>query len=146
MKSRGIMQWPDVDLEHGIVHIHRSRGARRGDGIKPTKSAAARPVPIEPALLPMLKAMHDESEGQSRVMRLPGDGGPRKLRMYLTRARLNRADLFITDATRKAMTFHDLAKCFRTCQKKPRPIVPGIDVRACDREQDGRGARWSRGT
>lgn len=56
----------------------------------------------------MLKAMHDESEGQVRVMRLPGDGGPRKLRMYLTRAGVNRADLFITDATRKAMTFHDL--------------------------------------
>jgi integrase len=102
------LQWSDVDLDHGIIHIHRSRDARRGKGIKPTKSSVARRVPIEPALLPMLKAMHDESEGQGRVMRLPGDGGPRKLRMYLKRAGVNRADLFITDPTRKAMTFHDL--------------------------------------
>jgi hypothetical protein len=40
---------------------------------------------------------------------MPSVGGmSRKLKMYLHRAGVTRADLFMSDATRKAITFHDL--------------------------------------
>jgi integrase len=102
------IQWPDLDLDHDTMHIHRSMDTRRGKGMKTTKSNAARRVPIEPALLPLLRAMHAESGGKGRVLPLPGDGGSRKLRMYLKRAGVGRADLFVTDETRRAIMFHDL--------------------------------------
>ena len=102
------LEWPDVDLEHGTIHVHRSLDTRRGRGAKATKSDAARRIPIEPNLMPLLGAMHGEARGKGPVLRLPGDGGPAKLRMYLKRAGVKRTDLFTTDATRKAITFHDL--------------------------------------
>ena len=102
------LEWADVDLEHETLHIHRSCDRRRGIGMKATKSDAARRIPIEPELLPLLRAMHWEAKGKGPVLRLPGDGGPAKLRMYLARAGVARADLFTTDATRKAITVHDL--------------------------------------
>ncbi len=77
-------------------------------GAKSTKCDAARRIPIEPNLLPLLQAMRQEVSGRGPVLRLAGDGGPAKLRMYLKRAGVKRADLFTTDATRKAITFHDL--------------------------------------
>jgi integrase len=102
------LEWSDIDLEHQVLHIHRSIDDRRGRGTKATKSDAARRVPLEPALLPLLKAMHEEGGGEGPVLRLPGDGAAEKLRGCLKRAGVDRADLHVTDATRKAMTFHDL--------------------------------------
>ncbi len=102
------LRWDDVDLEHGAMHIHRSEDKRRGGGVKATKSDTARRPAIETALRPLLAAMHSEAGGKGPVVRLPGDNASRKLRMYLRRAGVTRADLFVTDATRKAITFHDL--------------------------------------
>lgn len=65
-------------------------------------------MPIEAELWPLLKAMHAEAGGKGRVLSLSGDGASRKLRMYLRRAEVKRADLFVTDRTRKAIRFHDL--------------------------------------
>ena len=102
------LEWSDVDLTHGIIHVHRSLDDRRRGEISSTKSDTARRIPIEPALMPLLLAMHQEARGKGRVMRMPGDGASAKLRSCLRRAGVTRADLFVSDATRKAMTFHDL--------------------------------------
>jgi integrase len=102
------LRWDDVDLEHGTIHIHRSTDGAR-DRTKPTKTDAARRIPIEPALLPLLRAMHDEADGRGNVVRLPSSGKQSsKLKHYLARAGVSRTDLFVSDATRKALTFHDL--------------------------------------
>ena len=102
------LDWTDVDLEHGIIHIHQSLDAKRGRGLKATKSDVARRVPIEHELMPLLVAMRAEAKGKGRVVRLPGEHLSRSLRMYLRRAGIDRSDLLTSDATRKAMTFHDL--------------------------------------
>jgi hypothetical protein len=53
--------------------------------------------------------MHREAKGRGRVFSMPAIGSQsHKLRVYLKRAGIERGDLFARDATRKAMTFHDL--------------------------------------
>ncbi|HXN30512.1 MAG TPA: tyrosine-type recombinase/integrase [Polyangiaceae bacterium] len=102
------LRWEDVDLDHGTLHIHRSNDRVRGrEGS--TKSGAARRPPIEPALTPLLRALFIEAGGKGLVLAMPNIGDQsRKLRTYLRRAGVTRADLFASDATRKAITFHDL--------------------------------------
>jgi len=103
------LEWSDVDLEHGTVHIHRSADKRRGRGLKATKSETARRIPIEPTLLPLFKALFIDARGKGRVVRMPSAGTlSDRLKFYLRRAGVERADLFESDATRKAITFHDL--------------------------------------
>jgi len=103
------LEWVgDVDLDHGTIHVHRSKDDQRKRGTNPTKSNTARRVSIEPNLRPLLFAMHAETKGRGNVVQIPRDGLSDKLRFYLRRAGIERADLFKTDATRKAITFHDL--------------------------------------
>jgi integrase len=103
------LEWADVDLDHAIIHVHRSNDRVRRRGVKPTKSNVARRIPIDPALMPLLKALHDQSKGRGHVFPMPSVGIlSRKLKVYLARADVIRADLFTSDATRKAITFHDL--------------------------------------
>jgi integrase len=58
------LTWNDVDLVHGLVHVHRSANRRTG-ALTTTKSDAARTVPIDPMLMPLLRAMHVEAGGRS---------------------------------------------------------------------------------
>jgi integrase len=109
------LEWSDVDVERGIVHIHHGMDRQRG-GTKGTKTGTARRFAIEPAVLPLLRAMHAEAKGAGQVAptgrvltwmprhRDLAEG----LRTYLEVAGVTRAELHTTDATRKAMTFHDL--------------------------------------
>jgi integrase len=106
------LEWGDVDLEHATIHIHRSTDRTR-EHAKATKTDTARRVPIEPAVLPLLNALHREARGRGRVkrgavFRMPSTSRSWKLRAFLKRAGITRADLFVSDATRKAITFHDL--------------------------------------
>ena len=103
------LDWSDVDLDHGAMHIHHALDRVRGTGIKATKTEAARRIPIEANVRPLLTALNIEANGRGAVFRLPGASVlSRKLRGYLARAGITRADLFASDATRKAITFHDL--------------------------------------
>ena len=86
------LDWSDIDLEHGTIHIHRSLDVKRGRGVKATKSDAARRVPIEPELLPLLKSMQPESK-RGPVVTMPGEHLSRALRVYLKRAGVERDDL-----------------------------------------------------
>ncbi|HEY1954280.1 MAG TPA: site-specific integrase [Polyangiaceae bacterium] len=106
------LEWSDVDLQHGSIHVHRSHDRKR-NRTKPTKTDTARRIPIEPNLRPLLAAMCTEAGGdkaKGAILRIPGGGqmlAPR-LRRYLQRAGIEREELFTTDETRKAITFHDL--------------------------------------
>jgi integrase len=103
-----LLEWSDVDLEHGTILIHVANDAVRKRK-KDTKTHLARRIPMEPALLPLLQALHVESKGCGRVLRMPPAGKlSTKLKEFLRRAGVTRADLFTNDATRKALRFHDL--------------------------------------
>ena len=104
------LRWEDVDLDRGIVLIHRSFNRETGE-VKSTKSDTARRIPIEPELRPLLRAMHEESGGQGPVVAVAGTNRKlsRQVRRCLALAGVEREELFaMGDATRKAMTFHDL--------------------------------------
>ena len=109
------LEWSDVDVERGIVHIHRGTDRQRG-GTKGTKTRRSRRFAVEPAVLPLLRAMHADAKSDTAE---PPNGRvllwmprPRDLaeglRTYLEVAGVTRSELYTTDATRKAMTFHDL--------------------------------------
>lgn len=103
------LDWSDVDLERGVLHVHRAVDVR--GKLKATKTGTARRLPIEPELLPLLKVMHEESGGRGRVVPwMPSTHNlSSSLRKQLRAAGLAREELFVEgDATRKPMTFHDL--------------------------------------
>lgn len=104
------LQWEDVDVERGVVHIHRSVSRETGDE-KSTKTGEARRVPIERELVPLLRAMRDEAGSRGRVAgaRVTDRKLSRQLRRCLALAGVNRTELYATnDPTRKPITFHDL--------------------------------------
>ena len=66
-------------------------------------------VPIEAELRPLLDTLLKEDGPEGRLFAMPSAGVlSSKLRHYLQRAGVTRRDLFVTDATRKSITFHDL--------------------------------------
>jgi hypothetical protein len=103
------LEWEDVDLERGIVHIHRGIDRERG-GTKGTKTGLARRFAVERAALPLLQVLHDDSGGVGHLVpRMPrmrdlAEG----LRNFLHTAGVTRYELHHTDRTRKALTWHDL--------------------------------------
>jgi integrase len=58
------LRWEDVDLEHVTIRIHRSCNREPGSVDKGTKAKAARRFAMEAAIVPLIKAMHDESGGK----------------------------------------------------------------------------------
>ena len=82
------LRWDDVDLEHGVIHVHRAMDCVRTRGkLKPTKTNLARRFPIEPELRPLLEAMRSESGGRGALIAMPSPGMlSRKLRVCLDRA------------------------------------------------------------
>lgn len=112
------LDWQDVDLERGLLHIHRAADRLHG-GTKSTKTGVSRRVAIEPELLPLLVTMRAEAGGdEARGALLPFMANKsewsKNLRQYLAWAGVKRADLFADDATRKPMTFHDLRSSYCT--------------------------------
>lgn len=103
--------WEDIDLERGVVHVHRSL-RRYSREEKTTKTGDTRRFAIEPALMPLLRVLHDECGGRGRILgsaKMPNKFELSKgLRLYLAVAEIEREELFINDATRKWITFHDL--------------------------------------
>ncbi|HEY4117030.1 MAG TPA: tyrosine-type recombinase/integrase [Byssovorax sp.] len=102
------LAWEDVDLDHGLVLIHRTID---DDGVvSSTKGMAARRFAIEPTLLPMLRRMYTAAGGVGSVVpHMPTEKhlAP-MLRRHLLAAGVNRAELHANDRTRKRLRFHDL--------------------------------------
>jgi integrase len=108
------LRWEDIDLEHGSIHLHRARDRVSGED-KPTKTKIARRFSLEPAIVPIFKAMHEEAKRASgraptgHVLELPSERDlSRGLKRWLLKAGVNRAELHSADATRQAIRFHDL--------------------------------------
>ena len=101
------LRWEDVDLEHGTVHIHRAF-ERRTRTVKATKTKTARRFALEPAIVPLLEAMHGESGGEGLVCPLPNRLASR-LREWLAAAGVTRRELLDEESrTTKPLGFHDL--------------------------------------
>ncbi len=102
------MRWDagDVDLEHGTVSI--TRALARTGAVKSTKSGETRRFAVEPALLPLLRAMHKTAKGKGPVVSFRDRHMSRDLRLWLQRAGITRPELHEGDETRKALTWHDL--------------------------------------
>jgi integrase len=108
------LSWPDLDLVHGVAHVHQQiddKGA-----VTELKGMAARRFNIERALLPLLRKMRAEGDGEGRVFApVRGQQVPNEedladgLRKWLLRAGVDRADLHVgtKDKTRRRMRFHD---------------------------------------
>ena len=97
------LRWEDVDLERGVVLIHRSFNRETGE-LKSTKSDVARRIPIEPELRPLLEAMHREARDRGSITTVRETDGKlsRQLRRCLKLAGVTRAELFaMNDPTRK---------------------------------------------
>lgn len=104
------LEWPDIDLARGTIHVHRAIDRERG-GTKGTKTDVPRKFQMEPGLLPLLHALHDASGGKGRVLPvLPfKTNAARDLRRLLKVAKVDREELHdMEDATRKALTAYDL--------------------------------------
>jgi integrase len=101
------LEWSDVDFTRGTIHIHR---ALDDDGkAKPTKTKVTRRIPIETNLRPLLAVLKAEASGPRVVPSMPPECDlSKRLRDYLKRAGVARAELFANDATRKQIRFYDL--------------------------------------
>jgi integrase len=88
------LTWDDVDLQHGVNSITRAIDRTSG-GVKATKSKRPRPIPIEPALLPLLRVMRREAHGHGPVIAdVPSERDfARGLRRWLTNAGIERRSL-----------------------------------------------------
>ncbi len=102
------LRWEDVDLDHGTIHIHRAIERRSGT-VKGTKTRTARRIPIDPNLVPLLRAMKREAgDDPAAPVVEPNVELARPFRGWLLRAGIMRAELHHATPTRKAMTFYDL--------------------------------------
>ncbi len=100
------LEWTDVDFQRGTIHVHRAIG---DDGeAKTTKTKVTRRIPLEAGLLPLLETLKAEATGPRLVSMPPECDLSKRLRDYLKRAGVTRAELFANDATRKQIRFYDL--------------------------------------
>jgi integrase len=100
------LEWSDVDFQRGTIHIHR---ALDDDGnMKSTKTKQTRRIPIEPSLMPLLKAMYRARTTERVVSAMPPESDlSKRLREYLRRAGVTRRELFANDLTRKQIRYYD---------------------------------------
>jgi integrase len=104
------LTWSDIDIERGIVSVRRSYDRTTGR-IKQTKTGnkGMRRFAIEPELLTLLRAMHDDANGEGPVVNMRQQKWwAADLRKHLELAGITREALFSTDDTRKRLRFHDL--------------------------------------
>ena len=102
------LDWASVNLDLGYVHVHQALNTDTGK-IKSTKTGHNRRVAIEPTLLPMLRAMRHEADGEGLVVEMPsGCEWASSLRRHLRLAGCTREALYSDDETRRQIVFHDL--------------------------------------
>ena len=104
------LHWSDVDIERGIVSVRTSYDRATGE-LKQTKTGnkGIRRFAIEPTVLPLLRAMHAEANGEGPIMTMRlQKWWAADLRKHLEAADITRSALFRSDTTCKRIRFHDL--------------------------------------
>ena len=103
------LKWTAVDLEHGVISVVERFDRRTGEDREGTKSGAARQIPIHANLIPLLEAMHEESDGEGYVCEMPSlRDMARGLRRWLRNAGIEREALHFGTTVSKACRWHDL--------------------------------------
>jgi integrase len=104
------LECSDIDLDHDTINLHRAMDRKTGEVRKPKSAAGVRKVPIEPSLKPLLVHLVTLRGGSGRLFPvIPAERDLSKmLRAGLTKAGVTREAIFVTDATRKNLTAHDL--------------------------------------
>ncbi len=103
------LRWEHVDLVHGVVTVGETYDRRVGKVREGTKGGAARQVPIPPALVPLLEAMHKRADGKGIVCELPSlRDMARGLRRWLRNAGVEREALHHGTKASKPLRWHDL--------------------------------------
>jgi integrase len=105
------LDWASVDFSHWRIDVHESidHGADEGDDdTKETKTGGTREVDIFEPLMPLLKAMRDESGGKGRVCPFVYERPARELQTHLGFAGLTRAALLKSNKTHRALRAQDL--------------------------------------
>src|ERR1019366_2589164 len=103
------LRWTSVDLDHGVINVTETTDAA-GDVVTGTKGNAAHRVKIHPHLLPLLRALHQETKGHGRVCQRMSSKRDmaRGLRRWLNRAGVTRPELHETTRLSLNMRWHDL--------------------------------------
>lgn len=104
------LTWDNIDLAHGAISIRHAFDQERGE-VKQTKTGnkGIRRFAIEPELLPLLRAMHEESGGKGNLVDLPDrQYWALSLREHLRAAGITRTELYSSDDTSRRLRFHDL--------------------------------------
>jgi integrase len=101
------LEWPDVDETANTIHVHHAINIKSGK-LDTVKTDKPHHVPIEAALLPLLRVMRAEAGGKGALVTLPRKKAADQLRRHLLRAKVTRADLHTKDDVRKPISFHDL--------------------------------------
>jgi integrase len=104
-----VLACEDVDLQHWIAHVHRSREWGTGR-IKEIKTKQDRRVPIEPAVRPLIAALCKEARGIGPLFpQLPfGPKPSTELRANLRLAQVAREALYASDGTRRPLRLYHL--------------------------------------
>jgi len=108
------LTWGDVNLAHATIQVSKAWN-RNAAKVLSTKSGEARRIPIEPALMPLLRALADGKRAQDLVAWVPKqDARATTLREHLKAAGVRRPELLDDGAHVKHMTFHDLRSTYIT--------------------------------
>lgn len=123
------LRWPSVDLDHTVVNLcETTTEGKSRDG---TKTGAARVVPIPPALLPLLRAMHEAAGGKGLVCTgiASQRAMARGLRTWLRVAGVTREALFKSSSVNLNIRWHDLrATCGTWLAVEGRPATEIRDI------------------
>jgi integrase len=101
---------PHVDLRMGTFYVEKAWDRARKKVKSPKTEAGIRHIPIEPALLPLVKTMIAEA-GDSPLLvpsMPPAEDWAETFRDHLRRAGIDRAELFVDDETHRQIRFYDL--------------------------------------
>jgi integrase len=104
------LRWPDVDLEHDLIHVHVQK--RKNEGKVSRLKSFGRPhhIHIEPAIKPVLEALKASAIDERVCPMPPLHVMSSRLRRYLLKAGVDREELHVpaSDPTRKRISWHDL--------------------------------------
>lgn len=110
------LTWNDVDLDAGQISVSKAFDIATKEVKAPKTTAGQRVVPIEPALLPLLEALHDD-DGTKLVAPLVMSSEDRMastFREHLHAAGVDRQRLFADNMTEERVDFRSLRDSYAT--------------------------------